>query len=165
MRNRIISGMSLGVVVTEATDKSGSLITARLALEHGREVFAVSGPIDSRDARGTNALIKSGAKLIECTDDIFEELLPQMVNPCAGFDAYTNLYVSLTPPSPNHLTEEEDLKTTSFFGREDLNAKPLCDGEGLRAEKESAVSRIDIGKEEVQEKQKKNILTEVHLYK
>ncbi len=104
-RNRLISGLSKGVIVVEAAERSGALITADCALEQGREVYAVPGPVDSPTSQGVHNLIKQGAKLVTCVEDILEDLHPQL---SADLEQCPDIRSSLKEDTaPQGLTPEE----------------------------------------------------------
>jgi len=126
IRNRLISGISLGVVVVEATLRSGSLITARFALEQGREVYALPGNVDSARSEGTNRLIKQGAKLVMAAGDIVEEILPHLRETPPP-----------EPPQPR-LSEEED-KVFSVLERQALHIDAVAQRSGWPVARVSSV--------------------------
>lgn len=127
IRNRVISGLALGVAVVEATLRSGSLITARFGLEQGREVFAVPGNVDSPRSEGTNSLIKEGAKLVLRAEDIIEEILPLTKNSIPPEK----------PPEPD-LTPEEK-KVYSVLASQPLHIDQVSRQTGLASSKALAL--------------------------
>jgi len=130
-RNRLISGMSLGTLVTEAALKSGSLITARCAGEQGREVFALPGSIHNPMARGCHALIRDGAKLVETARDILEELTPG-IRSALMVDA--PVAASGTESRAGHVQDEEYRQLLDAMGYDPVAADDLIQRTGLAAE-------------------------------
>ena len=125
-RNRIISGLAQGCVVIEAAIDSGSLITARLAADQGREVFALPGSIHSPLAKGCHALIRDGAKLVDCVDHIIEELQPATTR-------------SRSSPSPKSITREPEHPLLSEMGYAPTDIDTLCARSSLTPDVVSAM--------------------------
>lgn len=128
-RNRIISGLSQGTLVVEAALESGSLITARQALEQGREVFAIPGSIHSPQSRGCHALIRQGAKLVESVQDVLEELRVP--------DPFAQVPLALDTPPHDTPTPEHGLLTLlghDPVGLDALQARSGLDTAHLQAE-------------------------------
>jgi DNA processing protein len=121
-RNRIISGLSRAVVVVEAASRSGAIITADLALEQGREVFAVPGPITARGSQGTNQLLKQGAGVLTSVEDIIEELDGVAPQPQAGSDDSSRVMACLDAKVPRSM---DQLHTASRMDRARLSVAIL----------------------------------------
>jgi len=127
VRNRLISGLSIGVLVVEAATQSGSLITARLATEQGREVFAVPGSIHSPLARGCHALIRQGAKLVEIAADVLEELGPLH-------------HVAVRAPQPRRDdASSDDDQLLTHLGYDCVNIDRLVERSGLTPDRVSSM--------------------------
>ena len=129
-RNRLISGLSAGTLVIEANLRSGALITARFASEQGREVFAIPGSIHNPTARGCHQLIRAGAKLVETSNDIIEELTGIM----AGYRELVEQNISVAATPEVTAVTQDCLQLLTFMGWDPLPVDALVHRSGLTAE-------------------------------
>ncbi len=131
-RNRLISAFSLGTLVVEAAQKSGSLITARFAMEQNREVFAIPGSIHNPMARGCHQLIRQGAKLVESADDILEELrLPAAQTTSYPIKTDTNIHEN--PKDPHKTLDPDHQKLLKCLAYEPASIDELVSSSGFKA--------------------------------
>ncbi len=139
-RNRIISGLALGTLVMEAAAGSGSLITARLAVEQGREVLAVPGSIHNPLARGCHALIRQGARLVETAADVLEELAPLLPGPTALDRANAAATMPAAPAEPDQPDLNPEYRTLlEHMGHDPVAVDTLVERSGLTPEAVSSM--------------------------
>jgi DNA processing protein len=136
-RNRLISGMALGTLIVEASRRSGSLITARLASEQGREVFAIPGSIHNPMARGCHWLIRQGAKLVETAEDVLEELAPLLGAALGQPRART-----VSPSQPVPALDADYLQLLDAMGHDPASIDTLVERSGLTAAEVSSMLLI-----------------------
>ena len=135
-RNRLISGMSLGTLVVEAARRSGSLITARLAAEQGREVFAIPGSIHNPLSRGCHTLIRQGAKLVETAEDIVAELAP------LGSHMLHTAEESAESATIEQNADEDYGELVAHLGHDPVSADELAESSGLTIDQVSSMLLI-----------------------